>query len=213
MILRTRTRHLKQLANEGASLFDPESVKRAIAAHDNWSEGYKSNMVDAYNKFLEMLGIRWKPPRYKRVGELPFIPLEREIDALIAGCGRKVAASLQLIKETGMRIGEVWQLRWIDIDEERHTIKCRPEKHGDPRMFKVSSKLIAMLNALPKTSESVFGYTSLKGHRWNFTKQARRLARELQNLGLSKSPFTYSATGRQPWNTIRLKIFFTSSSS
>jgi integrase len=44
--------------------------------------------------------------------------LEKEIDALIIGCGKKVAASLKLLKETGMRIGEAWQLRWTDIDRK-----------------------------------------------------------------------------------------------
>ena len=187
--VKMRTRVLEQLANEGANLFDPESVKQTIAAHDTWSEGYKLTLVNAYDKFAEMLGIRWEPPNYRRVRELPFIPLEKEIDTLIAGCGRKVAASLQIMKETGMRIGEVWQLRWIDIDEERRTIKCRSEKHGNPRMFKISGKLIAILNMLPKTSEKVFGGTSLNGHRWNFTKQKRRLALKLQNPRLEQITF------------------------
>ena len=83
--------------------------------------------------------------------------MEKEINSLIAGCGKKVAASLQLIKETGMRIGEAWRLRWIDIDEESRTIRCRPEKGGNPWLFKVSGRLIAMLNTLPKTSDRVFG--------------------------------------------------------
>ena len=187
--VKMRTRILEQLANEGANLLDSESVKQTIAEHDNWSEGYKLSLVNAYDKFAEMLGIRWEPPNYRRVRELPFIPLEKEIDALIAGCGRKVAASLQTMKETGMRIGEVWQLKWTDIDEERQTIRCRSEKHGDPRMFKVSGKLIAMLTTLPKTSERVFGGTSLNGHRWNFTKQKRRLARKLQNPRLEQITF------------------------
>ena len=57
-----------------------------------------------------MLGMKWEPPSYTQT-KIPFIPLEKEIDALIAGCGKKVAASLQLINETGMRIGETWRLR------------------------------------------------------------------------------------------------------
>jgi len=187
--VKMRAKILKQLTRAGANLLDPESVKRAIAAHDNWSEGYKRNIVNVYNKFAEMLGLRWDPPRYQPVRELPFIPLEKELDALIAGCGRKVAASLQTMKETAMRIGEVWQLRWTDVDEERQTIRCRSEKHGNPRMFKVSSKLIAMLNALPKTGKSVFGGTSLDAHRNNFTQQKRRLARKLQNPRLNQITF------------------------
>jgi len=187
--VKKRTQLLEQLARKGANLLDPESVKRVIAAHDNWSGGYKRIIVDAYTLMVEMLGLRWNPPSYKRVVTLPFIPLEKEIDALIAGCSKKVAASLQTLKETAMRIGEVWQLRWTDVDEERQTIKCRSEKRGNPRMFKVNAKLIAMLNALPKTSERVFGATNLNGHRWNFTLQRRRLARKLQNPRLNQITF------------------------
>jgi hypothetical protein len=43
----------------------------------------------------------FEPPRYVRVETLPFIPLEREIDDLIAGVNSKTATFLQLIKETG----------------------------------------------------------------------------------------------------------------
>ena len=65
--------------------------------------------------------------------KLPFVRHEKEIDALIAGCGKKVATSLQLLKETGRRIGEAWSLEWIDIDNENQPIICTPEKHGTPR--------------------------------------------------------------------------------
>ncbi len=174
---------------EGANLLDPDSVKLIIAAHDTWSETYKLCVICAYQNFARMLGIRWDPPRYMLTKELPFIPLEKEIDALIAGCGKKVAASLQLIKETGMRIGEAWRLRWIDIDEERQTIRCRSEKGGDPRLFKVSGKLIAMLNTLPKISDRVFGGGSLNAHRWSFVLQRKRLAKKLQNLRLNQITF------------------------
>jgi integrase len=172
-----------------ADITDPESVKKLLATREDWSGNYKSILVDAYNRFVEVLGIEWNPPAYKRVKELPFIPTEKEIDSLIAGCGKKVAASLQTMKETAMRIGEVWQLRWTDIDQARNTIRCRSEKHGEPRIFKVSSKLIAMLNALPKPSELVFGGTGLSSHRCNFMKQRKKLARKLQNPRLEQISF------------------------
>jgi len=41
-----------------------------------------------------------------KIRKIPFIPTETEIDHLIAGCGRKTATLLQLLKETGIRIGE-----------------------------------------------------------------------------------------------------------
>lgn len=102
---------------------------------------------------------------------------------------KKVATSLQLLKETGMRIGESWNLEWIDIDNENRTVTCTPEKHGTPRQFKVSNKLLAMLNMLPKKGNKVFGGTSSIGHRYNFTTQRKRLAKKLQNPRLQKISF------------------------
>lgn len=76
---------------------------------------------------------------------------------------------------------EAWRLKWTDIDDKQNLIRVRAEKGGNPRIFKVSSKLISMLKALPKKSEYVFGGTNLSGHRWSFDKQKKRLAAKLQN--------------------------------
>jgi len=179
---------LKCLIKLGANLNDPEHVKKLIA-NDNWKDSYKAALTSAYSSFAEMVGIEWKPPIYKPTQKLPFVPHEKEIDALIAGCGKKVATSLQLLKETAMRSGESWNLEWTDIDNENHTVTCTPEKHGNPRQFKVSGTLIAMLNTLPKTGTKVFGDTSLIAHRNNFTHQRKRIAQKLQNPRILKISF------------------------
>jgi integrase len=74
---------------------------------------------------------------------LPFIPLEKEIDDLIAYSRKKTATILQLLKETGMRIGEDLDLEWVDVDFERGTILLNSSgKHGNPRAFEMTDKLI-----------------------------------------------------------------------
>ena len=186
--VKVRTRILKRLIKKGIDVMDPEAVKLFLASHD-WSNQYRQNIVNCYQTFLNMIGLTWQPPSYQVIEELPFIPLEEEIDALISGCGKKVATTVQLLKETGMRIGEAWKLEWTDIDEKRRTIKCKPEKGGKPRMFKVSTKLIAMLKALPKRNQMVFSGTNLSGHRSNFSQQRRRLASKLQNPRLLEISF------------------------
>jgi len=49
-----------------------------------------------------------------------------------------------------MRAGEAWQLEWTDVDFVKRTIRVTPEKGSNPRIFKVSDKLLAMLGRLPK---------------------------------------------------------------
>ena len=63
-----------------------------------------------------MQGLTWQPPKYNPVYKLPFIPVEKEIDDLIAGCSRQMAAFIELLKETAMRRGETFGVKWTDFD-------------------------------------------------------------------------------------------------
>jgi integrase len=136
-----------------------------------------------------MAGGKWNPPRYHRIEKIPFIPTEQEIDQLIAGCGEKTAVLLQALKETEMRIGEAWNLKWTDIDFVNTTISVTPEKGSHARMFKVSNKLLAMINTLPKKSAKIFGTYDLRGYRSSFVRQRKRTANKLQNPRINQITF------------------------
>ena len=89
---------------------------------------------------------------------------------------------LQLLKETAMRIGEAGKLRWIDVNFENNTVTVNdPEKGGNPRMIKISSKLAAMLNALPKKHERVFGKILYQSLTRSLSNARRKTANKLQN--------------------------------
>jgi len=107
---------------------------------------------------------------------------------LIAGCNKRMATFLQLLKETGIRCGEACQLKWTDIDTENATIRVKPEKGSNPRQLKISSKLISMLNELPKTSTNVFNATQ-DAMRKSFQPQRRKIAQKLQNPRLLQISF------------------------
>jgi len=181
---------LYRLLSLGADLQNPESVKKAIASIDK-SESYKLLLSIAYEGFAKYHGIQgWIRPNYKQCEKLPFIPYEEEIDVLISGSGRKTAAFLKLLKETGMRFGEAWRLKWTDIDFKNNIITCNePEKGSRPRIFKVSSELIAMLEKLKRKSIYVFGGAGSHALKVSFMKQRKRLAYKLQNLRLMRISF------------------------
>jgi len=184
-----RIKLLRILLKRGANLLDPESVKDAIARQEKWSDGRKANAVEAYTLFLTMLGGKWDPPQYKRIRKLPFIPMEKEIDQLIAGCRGINAALLQLLKETGVRIGEAWKIKWVDLDPLNNTIRITPEKGSDPRMFKISNKLMAMLNATPRKAPTIFGSASMRTRRRIFEYQRKRISDMLKNPRLLNISF------------------------
>jgi integrase len=181
-----RTKLLKRLAKLG-NLLDPESIKEVIAKQE-WSGGRKENAVNAYTGFLQMQNAKWDPPQYRRIRRLPFIPTESEVDQLIGGCNKRMATFLQLLKETGARCGEACQLKWIDIDVENSSVRVTPEKGSNPRMFRISNKLMSMLNMVPKDMQTVF-VPNANVLRKSFQIQRKKIAFKLQNPRLSQISF------------------------
>lgn len=121
---RTKFKILRVMINNNVNLADPEAVKLFIAQRKSWSSGHKQLAVYAYNEYAKMEKIQWQMPFYYANNKLPFVPTEKEIEALISGTSKKVSTSLLELKETGFRIGELWECKWTDLDEEKSTIKC-----------------------------------------------------------------------------------------
>jgi len=186
----SRNKKLQRLIRLGADLLDPESVKDVLA-RQRWSASYKETIVTAYDSFAKWLGLKWEKPVYKRVRKLPFIPLEREIDDLIAGCSKYISTFLQIAKETGARAGEIFALKWDDIDFEKKTVSFTPEKGSEPRRFRMSGKLIGMLAKLPRDGDKIFAhhYSSLNNLMRTFQRQRKRIAFKLANPRLLKISF------------------------
>jgi integrase len=182
---------LKALIDRGANLFEPETVKEVLAKEVRWSPDRRRNVINSYTKFLRFLGLSWDKPKCVVPRKLPaFIPLESEIDALIAGSNRRLACFLQILKETAMRAGEAFSLKWTDIDFERHLIILNsPEKGSNPRIWRVSSKLMEMLKALPKNSERIFPNKTLASLKDTYARTRKRLALKLQNPRLNRITF------------------------
>lgn len=186
-----RIKLLKILVKRGANLYDPETLKDVIAKQP-WSNGRKNNACDAYSSFLKMVGGKWETPNYQTIRKLPFIPKETEIDQLIAGCSKRMATFLQTLKETGARCGEIWWLKWEDIDFESNTINITPEKNSNPRVNHMSKKLIAMLSQLPRTyGDRVFSNPNMPvdHHARGFSLQRKRIANKTGNPRLLKIHF------------------------
>jgi len=98
---------------------------------------------------------------------------------------------LQLLKETGTRRSEALNLKWVDIDFRAKTVRVTPLKGGNPRVLKISDKLIGILNDLKRrnTSEKVFSYKNAFYLQKTFEKQRKRAARKLGNSRILRIHF------------------------
>ena len=181
---------LKQLAKLGADLLNPSSVWKTIDTATTkqinkedkaWTNGTKALAGQAYLAFCKITKNAIPEDlnfhKWKAQSKIPWVPLETEVDQLIAACRLRMASFLQLLKECGCRCGEAWALTWKNFDAEHGVITINnPEKNGHPRQHKISSKLVAMLNSLPKTNEKIWN-----GNIHVFVAQRNRIARKLQN--------------------------------
>jgi integrase len=181
---------LRALMYRGANLLNPESVKEVLAKERSWSANRRRNVINAYTTFIKFNKIEWEKPKCKVEKKIPFIPMEQEIDTLIAGSNKRLAAFLQLLKETAMRSGEAFNLLWSNIDFERRLIILNnPEKGSNPRIFKISQRLIDMLNALPRKSQRIFSNKTINSLKATFIETRKRIAHKLQNPRLLKISF------------------------
>jgi len=180
---------LTQLMREGVKLSDPESVKEYLATKKQ-AENSKFYTMYVYDGFLKFLGLSWQKPNYQMTRTFPFLPTEDELNSLIACTGKTISALLLLLKETGMRLGEALRLQQTDIDLERNAIILNvPEKHSEPRIFRVSTTLIGKLAQLPKNSNWLFENYLRQSVAQNFRLQRKRIAAKLGNPRLEKIHF------------------------
>ncbi len=184
---------LKAIAKK-TPLLNPEAVKTHLASR-NVSVGRKEKICVDLARFYKFKQIPFQTPRYHRIDTIPFVPQEKELDQLISACGKKTATILQLLKETGIRPGEAWSLRWKDLDFERASVTITPEKGSNARQLKISSHLIAMLNALPHPYETCFRNPkidpekSMRTYQKTFEEQRTRIALKLQNPRINAISF------------------------
>ena len=175
-----RTKTIRRMARVG-TLLDGEAVKSWVSKLPI-KGGSKLNIFKAYATYSKWKGFRFDYPIVNNTEPLlPFIPLESELDALIAGSGRKLSAFLLALKETGARAGEIMSMEWRDLDTEAETVRIRPEKNSKPRMAKLSKRLVAMMLRLPRRNDYVFGATALSSLRTNFDRVRKRQSLKLAN--------------------------------
>ncbi|MCL6578336.1 MAG: hypothetical protein K6T73_03000 [Candidatus Bathyarchaeota archaeon] len=146
--IKQRVCRLKQLVKRGANLLDPDSVLTVLAT-SNWTDSNKRVFIVAYKSFAKTFNIAFEPPKTRVERKLPFIPTEDELDQLIAGCGKKTATFLQVLKDTGARTAEALKLKWIDIDEKSCIIRINNSVKGMQQLLG-HKKLNRFLHAVNK---------------------------------------------------------------
>jgi integrase len=81
--------------------------------------------------------------------------LEALLVALKRSRNKLLQAAIELAIETGMRRSELLAMTWADIDTSRRVVTLATSKNGHPRTVPLTMRALAVLEALPRTSERV----------------------------------------------------------
>ena len=142
----------------------------------------------AYAIYAKQYGLVFAPPRHRRVEKLPFIPLDSEVEQLVAAVPLRISTFLSLLKDTAARSLEARNLRWADIDFVSPAVTITPLKHSKPLRLKSSARTLSQLDQLQRTRVSIFGDGTLRTYQHflrNFEVTRKRAAKRLGNPRLN----------------------------
>ncbi|MBI4768388.1 MAG: site-specific integrase [Deltaproteobacteria bacterium] len=95
--------------------------------------------------------------------------------AMEVDCNQEAAALMRLALFTGMRRGELFKLKWEDVDFHRGFISIRNPKGGRDAKIPLNEVAREVLNSIPET-ESEYVFPGLGGgQRVSFTKAVNRI--------------------------------------
>ena len=92
----------------------------------------------------------------QRTEDLTPEQLQRLLDAIESDRNQKVAGIMKLALFTGMRRGEIFRLKWSDIDYNHGFITLRAPKGGQDQKIPLNHSALEIIECQPKTSEYIF---------------------------------------------------------
>jgi integrase len=91
---------------------------------------------------------------------------EYEIKKILQSCHPRLLPVVICALTTGMRRGEVLNLKWVDLDLQRGIIYLIETKSGKPREIPIINKLLIMFEDMNRTGEKVFDIPKITLRRY-----------------------------------------------
>lgn len=107
---------------------------------------YENGIVDS-NPMSRVKRLREPEPRQRYLNQYSANEEERLMKAL-AGYGEHLVSLVELDLEVGMRLGELLNARWADIDETENLIYVMKTKNDKPRLIPLTARGLEILKRL-----------------------------------------------------------------
>jgi integrase len=175
---------LKRL-NNLCDLDNPDDILAFVANFDR-KDGYKRNLIMAYEHYVKMYNLQWTKPKYHENAKMPKIPQENKINLIIANSPIKQAVAISISRDTGLRPVELTRLTLRNLDLVNGAVYPETTKHGSPRVLKLRKSTLNMLNNyLAKQNiglnEPIFGKWNSDSYGKTFRYHRNKTAEKLQD--------------------------------
>ena len=141
----------------------PATVNRELACLKHM---YTKAIEWGYLKRTPTKGIKQlkEPP-----GRLRYLEPD-EIEALINECAEHLQPIVITAVNTGMRKGEILNLKWSDIDLQNRRILIRKSKNNTSRIIPINQTLYEVFHTIKKVSKNDYVYVDTNGHPFGDNK-------------------------------------------
>ena len=177
-----------KVLERNCNLSKPESVLSFVATA-NKSQGYKRNLIMAYEHYVKRYNLSWEKPKYRELPKIPKIPPESKIDQIRANSPKKLATAISISKDTGLRPIELMRTKLRDFDLEKGVVYPKTAKHGNPRVLRLKNSTLNMLNRYIasrniKVDDYVFGSWNSETYGKWFRYYRNKTAEKLQDSSI-----------------------------
>ena len=185
----------------------PEEMISQILA-SSWVDKSKSNAIDVVCDYAKFLGIPIERPKFRPYQNTEmYVPTPEMVKQFVYRIRKiQLRAMVKIAIETGASAGEVWNLRWNDINLQNKTITITGIKGHRTYTYPLSEELITILMQIPKTDSRIFtNLKSANGINESIEDYRKILARETGNIDFHKIHFHTFRHFAISWKYFRCK--------
>ena len=148
--------------------------------------------VKFYLKFVEKKPDETNIPNVKRDKKIPVILSKQEILNMITVTDNfKHRVMIQMLYGCGMRVSELINLKWVDIDFFRNVVHIKKAKQKKDRIVMLSPKLKKSLKVL-SIKKTDFVFTSLRGSKYSARTIELIIKKAARKAGVKKNISTHT---------------------
>lgn len=134
------------------------------------------NRETALLKRMIGLGIKWRHTEVNPAKDVKLYPepngilrylLPPQLDRLYACCPSYLRPIVQFAANSGMRMGEILDMKWADVLREQGIILLHQTKSGKRREIPLNEPLEDVLQSLTPVLHSPYVFCRTDGERWN----------------------------------------------